>query len=48
VLAYGFRENRQFAKKTEWNSLFFGPDPHILDRLYVMVLYMSFYEFSFF
>jgi hypothetical protein len=46
VLGYGFTENRQFAIKTYWNSVFFGRDPHILDRLYIMVPYMSFYSFS--
>jgi hypothetical protein len=45
VLAYGFTENRQFATKTNWNSIFLHPDPHILDRLYIMVPYMSSYGF---
>jgi hypothetical protein len=46
VLDYGFTENRQFAAKTDRNSVFLGPDTHISDRLYLMVLYMSFYRFS--
>jgi hypothetical protein len=45
-LAYGFSENRQFAAKTDRNSIFLSRDPHISDRLYIMVLYMSFSEFS--
>jgi hypothetical protein len=45
-LAYGFSEIRYCAAKTDRNSVFLSRDPHILDRLYVMVLYMSFYEFS--
>jgi hypothetical protein len=45
-LPYGFSENGQFAAKTVQNSVFLSRDPHILDRLYVMVPYMSFYEFS--
>jgi hypothetical protein len=31
-LAYGFSENRQFAAKTDRNSVFLGRDPHILNR----------------
>jgi hypothetical protein len=45
VLAYGFTENRQLAAKTDQNSVFPGCDHHILDRLYLMVSYMSFYRF---
>jgi hypothetical protein len=45
-LAYGFSENQQFAAKTDRNSIFLSRDPHISDRLYIMVLYMSFSEFS--
>jgi hypothetical protein len=44
--AYGFTVNRQFAAKTDRNSVFLGRDPHILDRLYIMVLYLSFHGFS--
>jgi hypothetical protein len=47
VLAYDFTENHQFATKTERTSVFLGREPHIPDRLYIMVLYMSFYEFSY-
>jgi hypothetical protein len=47
-LPYGFSENGQFAAKTIWNSVFLSRDPHILDRLYVMVLYMSFQKFQIF
>jgi hypothetical protein len=46
VLAYGFTINRQFAAKTDRNSIFLGCDPHIPDRLYIMVLYLSFHGFS--
>jgi hypothetical protein len=46
IHAYGFTENRQFAAKTDQNSEFLGRDPNIPNRLYIMVSYMSFYEFS--
>jgi hypothetical protein len=46
ALAYGFTENSWFAVKTDRNSVFHGPDPHITDWLYIMVMYMSFYGFS--
>jgi hypothetical protein len=46
VLAYGFTENRQLAAKIDRNSVILGRDPHIPDRLCIMVLYMSFYGFS--
>jgi hypothetical protein len=45
MLAYGFTENHQFVIKTERNSIFLGRDPHITDRLYITLSYMSFYEF---
>jgi hypothetical protein len=45
LLAYGFTENHQFAEKADRNSVFISHDPHIRDRLYLMVLYMSFYVF---
>jgi hypothetical protein len=53
VLAYDFSENntsdfsenRQFATKPDRNFIFFGRDPHILDRLYIAEQYMSFYAF---
>jgi hypothetical protein len=46
VLAYSFTENRQFPAKIHQNSIFHSPDPHISDRIYLMVMYMSFYGFS--
>jgi hypothetical protein len=46
VLAHSFTKNHQFVKKTDQNSVFHGPDPYILDWLYIMILYMSFYGFS--
>jgi hypothetical protein len=45
VLAFGFAEKRQFVAKTDRNSVFLGRDTHILDRLYILVLYISFYGF---
>jgi hypothetical protein len=45
MLVYGFTENHQFTIKTDRNSVFLGRDPHIADRLYIMVSYMSFYGF---
>jgi hypothetical protein len=45
LLAYGFNKNHHFAAKTDRNYVFLGRDPHILDRLYIMVSYMSFYMF---
>jgi hypothetical protein len=45
VLAYGFSENHYFAIKTDRNSVFYGRDPYILDWLYIMVPYMTFYMF---
>jgi hypothetical protein len=40
-----FTENRQFRAKTDRNSVFLGRCPHIVNRLYIMVPYMSFYRF---
>jgi hypothetical protein len=34
-----------FVPKTDRNSVFLGRDPYIPDRLYIMVLYISFYGF---
>jgi hypothetical protein len=45
VLAYGFGENYQFAIKTDRNFVFLDCDTHILNRLHIMVSYMSFYRF---
>jgi hypothetical protein len=46
VVAYGFIVNHLFAVKTGRNSVFFCCDTHILNRLYIMVPYMSFYGFK--
>jgi hypothetical protein len=46
VLAYGFTVNRQFAAKTDQNSVFLGCDPRIPDPLYIKVLYLCFDGFS--
>ncbi len=45
VLTFDFTEKCQFVKKTDQNSVFFYRDPHISDRLYLMVPYMGFCEF---
>jgi hypothetical protein len=45
VLAFGSTEKCQFLTKTDQNSVFIGHDAHILDRLYIMVLYLKFYSF---
>jgi hypothetical protein len=46
VLAYSFTENHQFTVKTDRNSVFLGREAYILNRLYIMVPYMSFYRFQ--
>jgi hypothetical protein len=35
--AFGFTEKCQFTIKTDRNSVFFGRDTHIPDRLYIMI-----------
>jgi hypothetical protein len=45
VLAYRFTENRQFVANTDRNYIFLSRDPHISDQLYIMVPYMSCYNF---
>jgi hypothetical protein len=45
LLAYCFTEIRQFEVKTDHNSLFLGRHAHIMDRLYIIVMYMSFYGY---
>jgi hypothetical protein len=42
VLAYGFTENCQFGAKTDRNYVFLGRDPHIANRLSIMVPYFNF------
>jgi hypothetical protein len=44
-LAFGFPEKFQFAAKTDLNSVFLGHKTHILDRLHIMVPYISFHKF---
>jgi hypothetical protein len=46
VLAYSFTENHQLGAKIDRNSVFLCRDPHITDRLYITVSYMSFYGFK--
>jgi hypothetical protein len=43
VLAFGFTDKRQFVVKTERNSIFLCRESHISHRLYIMVMYISFY-----
>jgi hypothetical protein len=45
VLSYSFTEKHQFSAKIGQNSVFVHCDPHILDHLYLMVAYISFYGF---
>jgi hypothetical protein len=47
-VAYGFTKNHQIVVKIVRNSVILGPNPHILDRLYILVSYMSFFGFSIF
>jgi hypothetical protein len=42
VLAFGFTEKCQFVRKTDRNSIFYGPKAHIIDLLYIMVVCISF------
>jgi hypothetical protein len=37
---------RQFTIKTDRNSIFLDRKTHILNRLYIMVLYIIFYRFK--
>jgi hypothetical protein len=46
VVAYDFTKNRQFGAKTDWNSVFIGRDPYIVDRLYIIALYIHFMDFK--
>jgi hypothetical protein len=45
MLGYGFTENRWFRAKSDRDSVFLGLEPHIVDRLYITVMYISFYMF---
>jgi hypothetical protein len=45
-LASGFTEKRQFAAKTDINSIFLGCQAQILDRSHIMDLYISFMGFK--
>jgi hypothetical protein len=45
VLAFVFNEKCQFVIKIGRNSVFIGRDVHILDQLYIMVMYLNFYGF---
>jgi hypothetical protein len=44
-LSLGFSEHRQFGAKTDTDSLFLVRNPHIADRIYITVSYLSFYRF---
>jgi hypothetical protein len=46
LLAFGFTEQCRFVVKTDRNSIFLSRDPHITDRLYIIVMYISFYGFK--
>jgi hypothetical protein len=39
VLAYSFTENDQFGAKTDQNSIFYGRNPYIVDRLSITAPY---------
>jgi hypothetical protein len=42
MFAFSFTQKPQFTTKTDRKSIFFVCDPHIPDRLYLMVMYISF------
>jgi hypothetical protein len=46
VLAFDFTEKCRFVAKTYQNFVFLGYKAHILDRLYIMVMYIGFYQFK--
>jgi hypothetical protein len=46
MLSNDFTENHLFEAKIDWNYIFLGHDPHIMDCLYITVPYMSFYGFQ--
>jgi hypothetical protein len=43
--AFGFTEKRQLAVKTDQNYIFLSRKAQILDRLHIVVMHISFYEF---
>jgi hypothetical protein len=45
VLALCFTKKRQFSAKTDRKFIFLSRGPLILDHLYIMVMYVSFYGF---
>jgi hypothetical protein len=45
LLALSFTKNEILWQKLYQNSAFIGHEAHILDRLYIMFQYISFYEF---
>jgi hypothetical protein len=45
-LAFDLTKKRQFAAKTDQNSVFLDCKAHIPDQLHIMVLYISFYRFK--
>jgi hypothetical protein len=46
MLAFSFTEKYQFVAKTDRNSVFFGREAHISNRLHIMVLYINVYGFE--
>jgi hypothetical protein len=45
MFSYDFTANHLFGAKVDWNSVFLGRDPYIMDRLYITIPYISFYGF---
>jgi hypothetical protein len=45
LFAFDFTEKCRYVPKTDINSIFLIHDHNIPDRLYIMVLYISFYGF---
>jgi hypothetical protein len=45
VLAFNFTKKRQFVAKSDRNFIFLDHEAHILDQLYIMVMYICFYGF---
>jgi hypothetical protein len=45
VLVFDFIETHQFVLRTDRNSVFLGYEAHILDQLYIMIMYINSYGF---
>jgi hypothetical protein len=46
VLVFSSTKKCQFVVKTDGNSIFLDRETHIPNRLYIMVIYISFDEFG--